>query len=180
MNCKKIQELILTDYLDQEMPQDKQKELESHIASCTQCREFLALAKKTTIESLANIKTDNLSQDIIWSKIQKEIQEEKQSLIDYNQAPGFLEKLKNIIFFPKHRLAWSTCAAIAMLIVVFNINHQQMASDQNNQVQTAVLNNQKVIDNVAVEVEREEYLSYLLDPDYDYTGYGTSLETYFL
>ncbi len=179
MNCKKIQELILTNYLDQEMPQDKQKELESHIASCSECSEFLALAKETTIEPLANIKTDNLSQDIVWSKIQKEIQEEKQSLIDYDQAPGFLEKLKKIIFSPKPRLVWSTVAAIAMFILAFNLSHQQMDSGQNNQVQIAALNNQKVIDSQAADFEREEYLSYLLEQDDDYTGYGTSLETYF-
>jgi len=180
MNCKKVQELILTDYLDNEMPQDKQKELENHLASCAECKEFLALAKKAAIEPLANSKIANLFQDIIWSKIQKEIQAEKESLIDYDPTLGFLEKLKSIMFFSKPRLAFSTFAVIAVLIIVFNISYQQIDLGQNNQVKTAALNNQKVIDTGSAVNEREEYLSYLLDQENDYEGYGTSLESYFL
>ncbi|MBU1043200.1 MAG: zf-HC2 domain-containing protein [Candidatus Omnitrophica bacterium] len=180
MNCKKIQELILTDYLDQEMPQDRQKELETHIAACAACAEFLVRAKKAAIEPLANTKNAKLSQDIIWSKIQKEIQTEKESLLDYNQVPSFLEKLKSIIFFPKPRLAWSTLAVIAVLIIGLNIGQEQIDFGKNNQVKIAAVNSEKVVENQIIEIEREEYLSYLLDQDDAYTGYGTSLESYFL
>jgi len=49
MNCKIIEELILTDYVDGKLRGEALQEVEAHIASCANCRkiaEKLALAEK--------------------------------------------------------------------------------------------------------------------------------------
>lgn len=49
MNCKKIRGLILTDYADGNLRAEAMQEVESHIASCADCREIagkIALAGK--------------------------------------------------------------------------------------------------------------------------------------
>ena len=61
MNCKKIQEWILTDYLDGEMSQDQKDVLEKHISSCSECKRFLFAAKETVVEPFVNSKKDYLS-----------------------------------------------------------------------------------------------------------------------
>ena len=46
MNCKKAQELMLTDYLDDEISEKEKARIEEHLESCQKCREFSIDAKK--------------------------------------------------------------------------------------------------------------------------------------
>jgi len=69
MDCKKIQELIITDYLDNEM---NNKLVERHIESCDDCRKFLILTQKTIVDPLSKAKKDHLSRELIWARLQEE------------------------------------------------------------------------------------------------------------
>ena len=40
MNCKKIQELLITDYLDDELDSGVLSRIEQHMANCIHCRQF--------------------------------------------------------------------------------------------------------------------------------------------
>ena len=45
-NCKKSQELMLTDYLDDQMTAKEKARIEEHLESCRKCREFSIAARK--------------------------------------------------------------------------------------------------------------------------------------
>ncbi|MBM4128995.1 MAG: zf-HC2 domain-containing protein, partial [Nitrospira sp.] len=54
MNCEKIQELILTDYLDGEIDKRQEEFIKQHLATCIGCQEFLSIAQKTVVEPFLN------------------------------------------------------------------------------------------------------------------------------
>ncbi len=41
MKCEKVEELLLTGYMDGELPVQEKQALERHLAGCVSCREFL-------------------------------------------------------------------------------------------------------------------------------------------
>jgi anti-sigma factor RsiW len=44
MNCQDIQDLLLTEFLDNEIGSDKKVQVDAHLAACPECREFYAAA----------------------------------------------------------------------------------------------------------------------------------------
>jgi len=178
MNCKKIQELILTDYVDGEMAEDKKILLDGHISECKKCREFLSLVKETTVAPLGNAKRDNLSEDVIWSKIREEIHSEEDLV--YEEGPGFFERIRDMLFSPQPAFALGTFAVILLLVMTANFNRQQVQLVKNNQVQQVALIQNKSESTEDESFSQEEYLAYFFEENDSYEGYGTSLESYFL
>ena len=79
MNCERAQEIILTDYLDQELDQRGLNEIERHLSGCAHCREFLTAARQATITPFSAPTKVKLPQDKIWQNIKNQIEEESQS-----------------------------------------------------------------------------------------------------
>jgi predicted anti-sigma-YlaC factor YlaD len=77
MNCEKIQELILTDYLDGEMDEEQKKVILQHLANCVDCQNFMVTAKKTVNELFSNVESIN-PDEFLWYKIKGVIEAEKQ------------------------------------------------------------------------------------------------------
>ena len=48
MNCKKIRELILTDYIDGEADEKTKMSVNAHVAECAECKELLSSVQKIT------------------------------------------------------------------------------------------------------------------------------------
>lgn len=177
MNCKKAQELILTDYLDEEI---NKEQVDAHIASCKECREFLAVVKKITVEPLEQATKDNLSRDVIWTRIQDEIKTKESDAQGYNWDLGFLSRLKDIIFAPKPVFAMGTCAALIMMVLALNFNARQSQLPSNAQSSNPVIVAEKITDAQTKEIDQDIYLTYYFDQSESAQNYGTSLEEYFL
>jgi predicted anti-sigma-YlaC factor YlaD len=77
MNCERIQELILTDYLDGEMDEEQKKVIVHHVANCVDCQNFMMAAKKTVNEPFSNVEIIN-PDEFLWYKIKGMIEAEKQ------------------------------------------------------------------------------------------------------
>jgi len=77
MNCKKIRELILTDYLDEEVDEEQKKVIVHHLADCVDCQTFMMTAKKTVNEPFGNVESIN-PDEFLWHKIKRMIEAEKQ------------------------------------------------------------------------------------------------------
>jgi len=111
MNCKKIRDLIITDYIDQEAPDAAQKEIQAHLKVCAGCRGFeQALREKVSVPLRAmEPATPPYS---VWQRIRQVIDEE-----EARQSVPFLRRvsdfLAGVVFKPKPALAFS-----AVLIVV--------------------------------------------------------------
>ena len=72
MNCRKAQEIIISGYSDNELKFFWKKVLESHLADCSDCREFLSVFNNSVIEPFKNTKPVN-APDYLWYRIKDKI-----------------------------------------------------------------------------------------------------------
>ncbi len=77
MNCKNVEDFILTDYLDGQMDEEQKRRIGKHLASCVHCREYELAARKTVITPFNNSEKVNPPAEL-WYKIKEQIEEEEQ------------------------------------------------------------------------------------------------------
>ncbi len=159
MNCKKIQELILTDYLDGQIDGKAKESLEEHLARCPDCGEFARVAKKSVFEPFLHIKKPEPPESV-WLRIKELLLAKEQQKT--NLLMDFWEKLSASI--PNPVLAFAT--VLTFILMVGTLNQFKT----NPQINTS---------------EQEEYLTQLTDvsvdlPVNDEKGFGTLVERYFL
>jgi len=162
MPCKKIQELLKTDYLDQETSIQQDRLIKEHLKQCPSCS---MLEKKLRVarQFLQEAK-DQPVPEHIWSNIRQAIAAERLKEQE-GVFPGLLERLKNLVLWPKPRvvLAASFLSVVIISAVFVNVSLQQQS----------ILAKQNAAERIA---------GYSLS---DKNGYvlhdlGTSIEKYFL
>lgn len=165
MNCKKIKELIMTDYVDGEANSSLQRDIKEHLASCKDCRQFERTLQRTAIEPFKNAQKIQ-PPDIVWDRIKEAVG------IKGPRREGILVDLKERMaaIFVVRRPAVSLAAAMILILLAtiftrpFFISPDPMADYVEDQV---------------------VFLSYL---DTDTAGFfngegmdlGTAIEEYFL
>ena len=156
MNCKQCQEHILTDYLDgQAIPRLKQ-EIDGHLASCSQCKEFLTQVEKMIVEPFKNAPRIMPSEEI-WENIRRKISDEKRL-----ENGEWIERFNNV-FFPRPVIA----LALVILLMVMTLKLNALSGKDN-----FVRNGADLLGN--------DYMAYLFADDDGSGEYGTSIEQYFL
>lgn len=165
MNCKKVKELILTDYLDGQVSEQQKKQIEKHLASCGPCKEYELLAKKTVIEPFNNAERLRPS-EAVWHKIKEHIEEEEQELT--SPFADLIRRIKSFLYVPKPALVVATIIVVLLVIVTI----VKLPSEKQEIVK---VNSEKQI----------ECMTYLLsvfnqDSTNEVNGFGTSIEEYFL
>ncbi len=162
MNCEKIQEIILTDYIDEQLTGQAQKLVEEHLLHCATCREFAAHAIKTVAEPLSYAQAQNPSPEL-WLRIKEEI-EAKRIQEHLDPSITWVDALKNMFKMPIPVFALG--AVIAVVLMVGVSVHPLV-----NQAQYAT----------GISTEQTEYLAYLSDSSTsDDKSLGTNIEQYFL
>ncbi|MBF0522186.1 MAG: zf-HC2 domain-containing protein [Candidatus Omnitrophica bacterium] len=165
MRCEKVQESILTDYLDAQMNAKQKKDIELHLAGCVQCREFSIAAQKTVIEPFEQAQNAT-PPSFLWPRIKNAI------LSGQEQKESFLEKFwlnwKPAFYIPKPAFVFAT---VAMFIILFGV------------VAHLKTGNLSVVKTTSGD--QTEYLSYLSEESEDTIinegkGLGTAIEEYFL
>jgi anti-sigma factor RsiW len=71
MDCKKIEEIIFTDYIDGKLTAEAMEDIDRHIASCGKCR-----ALKTGLSSVGSVFKGDVRPEVpsgLWEKIRSEI-----------------------------------------------------------------------------------------------------------
>jgi len=157
MDCKKVRELILMDYLDGEANDGLRSQINIHFARCHSCREFSFLAKDNLLKPFNNISKAKLPESV-WQRIKEEIESE--------QAKKRSCTLK--FYFSKPAFAITT---VALLLIIIGA----MAKLR--------VNNQVLLQIVAQS--QAGYSFYSVDPAIGFlmnenTGFGTSIEEHFL
>lgn len=113
MKCRKVQELILTVYLDDEIDGKQKMLVDEHLALCPECKKFY-LETKGTVKDVFE-RTERLEvPDGVWQKIKGAIIEEKQKKVFF--VPDFLRILSAKLRIPRPVLA---VASVAVLLIVF-------------------------------------------------------------
>ncbi len=170
MNCRKIQEIILTDYMDGQLDDKHKCAIEEHLAHCQHCKEFASIAQERVVKPFINVEKQEVPV-VIWDQVRAEIrarQEAKTNLIaEICQRLSSIRELVAVPIFPRPVFA---LASVVTLILMIGILPQFM------------MNNPAVkID----EVGQVEYLSLLTDVSGGVSGsesadLGTPIEKYFL
>lgn len=162
MNCKKIQELLITDYPDNQLTQKERKTVEEHLSACQTCREYESIVRSTVMQPFENAERLQPHQDFIWTKIKEKIRKEEKPVF------GFLGRILPKIYFPKPAFALSTIAALTVaLFFVGRMNVTTQTRQENTQLAKAAIEDQ--ITYFANGNGSDESISF-----------GTSIEEYFL
>jgi predicted anti-sigma-YlaC factor YlaD len=115
MNCKETQDLILTDYIDDQMG-DKPKDLvHQHLAHCQACNNFLINIKNELITPLNNANRA-VPDELLWFHIKQNIKDEQQLQLEKDLKPGFWENLRNSVHIPRPAFALATLVTMIFMI----------------------------------------------------------------
>jgi predicted anti-sigma-YlaC factor YlaD len=164
MKCEKIRELILTDYIDNQMKEEDDIRLNIHLANCRDCKEFLEAVKNTAVKPFANAKKME-APGSLWERVKGAVIAEERR--ESNLVEGMLERLKSVIRMPRSAFAISTAMAlvlIAVLTVTFKFNQQALEINREGQFEYS-------------SYSAEAPASAFLNND---DGFGTLVEEYFL
>jgi anti-sigma factor RsiW len=113
MECKKIKELILTDYSDGEIDAGLKEEIEAHLAACAVCRQLAGALRKTVIEPFKKIEAVK-PPDVIWYRITEAIMSEKE-----RQPAGLFERVRDFLqgAYSVPRPVYATAAIMFVLLM---------------------------------------------------------------
>ena len=77
MECKKVQDRLITDYLDKELGAGERSGIAEHLTGCVPCREFLSAVEKITVTPFKESKTLSPGGEV-WERIQERIEVERE------------------------------------------------------------------------------------------------------
>jgi anti-sigma factor RsiW len=117
MDCKKIKELILTDYSDGEIDAGSREEIEAHLAACAACRQLAGALRKAAIEPFKKIEAVK-PPDVVWYRIKEAIMSEKE-----RQPAGFFERVRDLLqgayYVPRPIYATAAVMCALLMAAVF-------------------------------------------------------------
>jgi anti-sigma factor RsiW len=159
MNCKDCQELILTDYLDNELNKEERGEVDQHLSSCQACREFALNAQAAVMEPFDAAERPEPPESV-WHNVKAAIREEQNT----EGRISFLDNIKNLIVLPKPALAFA-------MVVILIVMAKAMINFEQPKAETA----KSGIEDITYAMEEIAYLSE--DNNIDQP---TDIEEYFL
>jgi anti-sigma factor RsiW len=115
MDCKKVREIVLTDYFDGELPETEKTVIEGHLAGCADCR--AALEKVSAVSAGLREAPELKPDEAVWQKIQDRIETERE------RATGWFGKLADALTpvlrgpLPVFRVAF-VAALIAIVVLI--------------------------------------------------------------
>lgn len=110
MRCKRMEEIILTDYIDGNLKGHALQEVESHLGSCPECRRLAEEAK--TASGLLKAAPRHEAPPRVWNSIRAAIDAGPAKT---HFAGSILERLRFFLPYPKPALVLAT----AVLLVLF-------------------------------------------------------------
>jgi len=118
MNCKKAQDFILTDYIDQESSSSDQEGVKAHLASCEKCREFERKVRSNCCEAFRNAVPVEPPAEV-WNRIR--------DAIGQGQRPSVVRTYLDLVFdflresFFARRPAYAFAAAFTVIFAVIAV-----------------------------------------------------------
>jgi anti-sigma factor RsiW len=114
MNCKKIKELLLTDYLDGELKDALSEKIKNHLEGCSSCRSLEESLRRQVVRPFKVVQ-ETQAPPYIWERIKDSIRQEK-------SRQGLLGRLREIkipfLAFPRPVFALATACAIILIVLV--------------------------------------------------------------
>ena len=131
MDCKKIQDMIITDYIDGEAAPRLKKKIEAHLERCSICREIEKAARKIAVGSFGE--AGRLEPpEFLWERIKGNIPERQEKRTLRRAVEWVLEILSR----RKPVFALATSVALIFFAVVFtgvSMNREKNLNDYMNE-----------------------------------------------
>lgn len=177
MNCKKIRDFIITDYLDNEINERLFGKIRDHLNVCSKCKQFENDLRETTVQPFSKLEIMHPDESV-WLNIKKNVKQEYIPQKD-NLLGELINKL-SLLFSIKRSIYPAVGIAVIFLAItlIFFIKNP--------------INNEKVADNrKMVNRHVSEYLNeqieFLVELDLfkdgnldsDNISFNTSIEKYF-
>ena len=116
MFCKKIQELLKSDYLDGQTNQREEKFIKEHLARCAPCRRLEAelQAQRQLFQEAKRLPVP----EGVWQNI-------RQGIINADLKPasrlagGILERLENYLFAPRPVFVLASALTMIIFVMIF-------------------------------------------------------------
>jgi len=131
MDCKRLRELIMTDYMDAEASEPLRKEVEAHLRTCAGCRQFEQALREKVSNPFRKLEEVRPPEEV-WQRIKESIEEEQAEQC----APSLLERLLDFLrnSFPARRpvYAFSTVISVILVVMFFSFgpfHKQQLVKD---------------------------------------------------
>ena len=106
MNCHEIRDLLLTDYIDDEMEAPDRQALDAHLAQCPECTAFLDQVRRQAVDPIRRGNGSVMEvPDLVRKRIQKDIEHRAH------------QKAKRNIFSSRPALA-AMAASLACVLVL--------------------------------------------------------------
>lgn len=179
MDCRRAQEHLLTDYLDNEISPEGAVQLKAHMEACPECRRFADTVRKTAHDPF--LEAENQRPDeAVWLAVRRRIQQEGSPSTTQKTPADRLSWLVGILQ-PKPAFALASITAVALLAVaIFSRPSQEnMARVESSFFQVATVAQTTLTGEAPGE--QIELLAYFDDDDeIGGEGYGTDIEEYFL
>jgi len=112
MECKKVQDRLLTGYGDKELDPKENTGVERHLNECRDCRGFFKAVQKSAVIPFKEA-GQMQPESVVWQRIQEKIEAEQA-----RSGPGFWERLDALIPFLKMPQPVFRAAFAAALILV--------------------------------------------------------------
>jgi hypothetical protein len=116
MNCKKVKELLITDYVDCEAGIALRHKIDRHISGCKSCRSYKEKVERSLPQLFSEARV-NPPSDEIWHNIKSIITRRKQA------TEGNIFILKP--FVRKSIFAFATAAALLLTVISFKTQNNQ-------------------------------------------------------
>lgn len=131
MRCERIQELILTDYMDKTLAEKLAREVDGHILSCGACREFKRVAEEKVAKPFKAAQSAK-APSYIWERVKQEIATE--SAESPGVFTGAADIIRNIFWslgrIPKPAVAFAAAAVVIIAILVARPIAQTRAANE--------------------------------------------------
>ena len=167
MKCEDVKELILTDYLDEQLREEQKTQIEKHLAICRDCKEYELLTRAAVVEPFNNVERHN-PPEAAWHKIREQIEEELPLQEPTNSFADLIHRIKTSLYIPKP--AFVVASILILLLVVITVI--KLPTED-----------QKIVKvNPESQIECINYLMSVFDQETvnGNDDFGTSIEDYFL
>jgi len=166
MKCKEIQDLILTDYADNELSDEHRLMIEGHLMQCQDCLNALRSVRSLN-DAFLNGGVLPLDKEKIWQNISAQIDEEASRSVIFTPDRAGADLRSRLIRLFRPALAFGVLASLILAVTVYTLPAKKQIAQN--------------------PPEEEQYLVYLADEivfadqtvEFD-EDLGTDLEAYFL
>ena len=115
MNCKEIQDSIITDYVDGQIDVRSKGLIDQHLGVCHTCMGFLSSIQKEAINPFVNTLKE-VPNDLLWRGIKQTIVDEQHQQLVKGLKPDLWERFKVLIHIPRPAFALATMVTMIFMI----------------------------------------------------------------